>query len=159
MKAYRLTENEWWGILEGCTPILHQDMRVGDLQALPELVKARDWVAEQGALKSGQREWNQDTWFDAVVDEETDALCGTQYCVAGRIAISSAQPVVTPYGVITKYVRDETGRFWTISYYAAYKMGMSRDDAGPYFNGSNTAAELVSLLNLRIQLVESRALS
>lgn len=131
---------------------------------IPMLRKYVEWVEEQDALPVFQREWEQGTWAlspeaikregkvlqrrkeeghsfygyrHRLLERYEANVCGTAYCVAGRITADTYGPC------------DEEGEFYDQngnevdpSVYAREVLGLSWPQAETLFDADNSAADI-----------------
>lgn len=107
---------------------------------VPLLRKVVEWVEEQEGLQGTEREWYQATWISRY------NWCGTQMCVAGKIAILEGwTPVFTDSEHMATATVEKDGIEENVETVALEALGVSREiywDKFYLFDGDLTAAQV-----------------
>lgn len=108
---------------------------------VPYLRKMVEWVEEQDALTfdSGEREWNQGTWFRKKVGKWAGVeWCRTTCCVAGHVSLLEGwTPIFDQDGYVESVEKE--GEVELVAKVAADALGLDAPQAIRLFNAVNSA--------------------
>ena len=120
---------------------------------IPLLRKMVEWVEAESELPLRKRDWYQGAWTRKWKKlprtfEMVDEYCGTNYCVAGKIAHDAGWVVTDPYEMDEEapfYIHlraEKDGEVRLIREIAASELGVPYRDADGLFAGWHSASDL-----------------
>jgi hypothetical protein len=137
--------------VKGCD-LLHPHINVpllrkikSEIEAHPETWNQEIWVTTQIGYKFSRKFFPNSNRMGALKAQEQANSCGTAFCVAGHAAMLSGDPLAS--GLIDGFriYTSQTESGDSVQTRGLHELGLTLNEAGELFNGSNTWGRIISL--------------